>query len=292
MSVNYRRCYEILQLEPGATWEELRKQYKHLVQRYHPDRYHDDPDALKEAEANLLALNTSYRVLEEYYKRNMRLPLGKASPHADWHFQNTTKLKEQEDFQSERRRPIRNLPVSQWAVFAMPASVVLLAIAFLAAYSEGEHEIKTTSSESVAKRDVDANPSESVQAKYFGYGAPRKKVLDIQGKPTSMLKNIWFYGKSRVDFENGHVVGWKQHKNNPLHVRGEAPGGARSSKRLIQLGSTKDDVLGIQGMPLIKTERRWEYGPSFIEFKNGRVVRWHSSVLRPLAVAKSDARKD
>ena len=291
MSTNYRRCYEILQLETSASWEELRKHYKHLVQNCHPDRFQDDPEVLKEAESNLRALNTAYGVLEEYYKRNKRLPFGRDSSHTDWQFQNTSEVMDREEHgQAARRSPMRDIRVSQWVVFAVPASVILLLVGFLVAHSDGED-----GAEPVPVEDAVADVPNPIPQTLFGYGDTRKQVLSIQGQPTSMSENTWFYGKSLVSFENGHVVSWKQHVDYPLRVRGEALGiEARrgGEKRLIQLGDAKDDVLGIQGEPIMKSEQRWEYGPSYVEFSDGRVVRWHSSVLHPLKVGQPDARED
>jgi len=289
MGVNYRRCYKVLQLESGASWEELRKRYKHLVQHCHPDRFQNNPDALIEAEANLREFNAAYSILADYYRRNERLPLGEDSSHTNWEFQNTSELKDREEqFRTARRWAILNFRVSQWAVFAVPASMVLLVVGFLVVHSDDENGVKSASIGDAAILDVPGHPLEPVPQASFGYSDTWKQVLDIQGEPTSMSENIWFYGKSRVNFEHGHVVGWKQHMDNPLRVRGEVPG----MVRLIQIGDTKDDVLDIQGEPLMKSGRRWEYGPSFIEFKGDRVIRWHSSVLRPLAVGQPGARED
>ncbi len=298
MSVNYRRCYEVLQLETGTSWEELRKQYKRLAQHCHPDRYQGDAVALKAAEKKLRELNAAYKILADYHRRYKRLPLGRAAVHADWHFQDTSSLREREEqLRVARRWPFLDLPVSRWMVFALPGSVVLLVIGFLFAHSDGGPE-----DESMGFSVTPAPPPPPVQPvalsghrqpMFFGYGDTWKRVVDVQGEPTMMSGNTWFYGKSRVYFENGHVVGWQQAGETRLLVRGKAPGtGTTEKRRLIRLGHTMEDVLEIQGKPVMKSERRWDYGPSFVEFRDGRVVRWHSSVLRPLAVDVPDARED
>jgi curved DNA-binding protein CbpA len=38
-----RRAYAVLELSPPVTEERLKHQYKALVRRWHPDRYHADP---------------------------------------------------------------------------------------------------------------------------------------------------------------------------------------------------------------------------------------------------------
>lgn len=293
MSVNYRKCYEALQLHPGANWEELRKRYKHLAQHCHPDRFHGDPDALREAEAGLRQLNAAYKILEDYYRRHNRLPLSAVSSHAEWQFQNTSDVKERgEQFQPKHR--VLNFPVSKWLIFAIPAGVVVLAVGLLlAAYSGSDSDEMQKFEVEDAALSMAAADSIPIKRSVFTFGDDWKQVLDVQGDPSEVVGDTWFYGKSQVVFEHGRVVAWSQHDDNPLRVNGEAPRtAARSDGRLIELGDSKEDVLNIQGEPMMKSERRWEYGPSFIEFRDGRVIRWHSSVLRPLAVGKPRARLD
>ncbi len=294
MSVNYRRCYEVLQLDAGASWEELRQQYKHLAQHCHPDRHQGDADALKAAEAALRELNTAYKILADYHKRHKRLPLGSASSRSDWQFQDTSKLREREEqLRVERRWSFLDLPVSRWMVIAFPGGVVLLVTMFLFSHSDNDGDVEAMDfSHELAPSSMRRKRAAHKEQPFFSYGDSWKKVVDVQGEPTAISGNTWFYGKSRIFFEDGHVVGWEHDKRNPLLVRGKVPGSDKDGDHLIHLGDIKKKVLKIQGKPLIMSERRWEYGPSFVEFRDGKVVRWHSSVLRPLAVAQPDARKD
>ena len=63
-------------------------------------------------------------------------------------------------------------------------------------------------------------------------------------------------------------------------------GGVAPTTSTIVLGMGKAQVKAIQGAPLGGHEIRWDYGPSWIDFKCGDVVTdWYSSPLRPLRVA-------
>ena len=63
-------------------------------------------------------------------------------------------------------------------------------------------------------------------------------------------------------------------------------GGVAPAVSTIVLGMGKTQVKAIQGAPLGGHEIRWDYGPSWIDFKCGDVVTdWYSSPLRPLRVA-------
>ncbi len=51
---------------------------------------------------------------------------------------------------------------------------------------------------------------------------------------------------------------------------------------LLARGMTASAVRTLEGTPLIINANRWEYGPSWILFKNDLVTDWYSSPVRPL----------
>lgn len=60
----------------------------------------------------------------------------------------------------------------------------------------------------------------------------------------------------------------------------------------LHIGMDKDSVRGIQGQPFNNHDTRWEYGPSWVEFRCDEVVDWYSSPLHPLRVQHADADED
>ncbi len=59
-------------------------------------------------------------------------------------------------------------------------------------------------------------------------------------------------------------------------------GAALEQTSYIQIGSTKDDVIKVQGMPTEDRGNVWRYGRSELRFAGGRVWQWHSSPGNPL----------
>ncbi len=55
---------------------------------------------------------------------------------------------------------------------------------------------------------------------YFEVGATASEVAAVQGVPTGVKGNVWFYGPSEVHFRNGRVVGWKNSPQRLLKVHG------------------------------------------------------------------------
>ena len=69
--------YEILGVNKTATEDELKKAYRKLAKKYHPDA---NPDNKKEAEAKFKEVNEAYEVLSNPEKRKMYDQFGTADP--------------------------------------------------------------------------------------------------------------------------------------------------------------------------------------------------------------------
>ena len=74
-----RDYYEVLGVSKTATDDELKKAYRKLAKKYHPDANPDNP---KEAEAKFKEVNEAYEVLSDSNKRKMYDQFGTADPSA------------------------------------------------------------------------------------------------------------------------------------------------------------------------------------------------------------------
>jgi outer membrane protein assembly factor BamE (lipoprotein component of BamABCDE complex) len=127
-------------------------------------------------------------------------------------------------------------------------------------------------------------PSANIARKeYFTVGSTKDDVLAIQGTPTEFFEDEFGYGFSKVYFSHGVVHSWHNSRVNPLKVRLLFSANI-ARKEYFTVGSTKDDVLAIQGTPTDVSEDEFGYGFSKVYFSHGVVHTWHNSRVNPLKV--------
>jgi len=62
----------VLAVESSHSWDDIEKQYRQLIQRWHPDRNSDENgDA---AQSKFIEINVAYKNLKEYYRKNGAIP--------------------------------------------------------------------------------------------------------------------------------------------------------------------------------------------------------------------------
>lgn len=77
MAETKRDYYEVLGVQKNATDEELKKAYRQLAKKYHPDA---NPDNKEEAEKKFKEVNEAYEVLSDKQKRSMYDQFGHSGP--------------------------------------------------------------------------------------------------------------------------------------------------------------------------------------------------------------------
>ncbi len=62
-------CYRLLDLDPGATDEEVTSAWRDLTKVWHPDRFEHDRDLQRKAEEKLKAINEAYERILAHRER-------------------------------------------------------------------------------------------------------------------------------------------------------------------------------------------------------------------------------
>jgi len=119
---------------------------------------------------------------------------------------------------------------------------------------------------------------------YFTVDSTKGEVLVVQGPPSSFDKHVFNYGNSKVYFNNGRVTRWDSSPSDPLKIRLLPSQPNMPNKGYFTVGSKKEEVLAVQGMPTGFDDRVFEYGMSKVYFSEGRVTRWDIQADFPLKV--------
>src|SRR2546423_4312294 len=61
--------YRELDLEPGATLDEVKTSYRELALFWHPDRFHDRPSRLPKAHQKMTRINLAYERIRKAFAR-------------------------------------------------------------------------------------------------------------------------------------------------------------------------------------------------------------------------------
>ncbi len=304
MSRELEAALRELGLAPGATPREVERARRALALAWHPDRFHGDPTREREAEERLRRVNAAFRTLAEH---GFPTDVPVASSRPGVAPSGTGKAARDRLV----RRPSRGWRAAWWsAVFGLltfayvtsnesrrPAAASSRGVEFAGPVARalqpprpearprrdarrGDRALGIAGSapppEAPAPWAPPARPSPPPRSPFFTLGASKEEVYAIQGSPRVATEERWSYGYSYVDFDDDRVVGWYDSRAEALRARlvPRRPGAAAP---FFTVGSTKDDVLRVQGSPRRFSDDRWEYGYSFVEFEGDRVVRWYDS---------------
>src|SRR5438874_1403962 len=299
------RYYRVLGLEPGVSLEELKQTHKDLVKVWHPDRFADDPRLQQKAQEKLKEINEAYeQVLSDAFPALRLTPpvadsppavqperrhpqasagAGRYPPGPFGPFQTTPA-----QAPLKRLRLLRNPFRSAAGLGVVGLGALLLTLSFVLTNNDDgrRRDVGGANEASSGERASDKPAGEYLppSGPAFGLGSTKDEVLTIQGTPTSVEGNRWMYELSSIDFSEGKVESYANISRN-LHVR-LRPAGDSAAGRLrgyFTLGSSPDEVLGVQGTPTSVEGRRWRYESSSVDFSEGKVESY-ANVSRNLRV--------
>jgi DnaJ domain len=305
--------YRTLGLRPGASPAAIKAAYRKLAKAWHPDRFADNTEQQYKAMERFKEINHAYEKLrssQPIWQANTTrvrprsgmwmqtalwpvkaaitrylnlhfcsFPLGRRRPGWD-------KL-----LQFMGRRVRACVPV--WSIVLVAFAVLPLLLAWhvlaprrmepVAAKPRQVVSLTTQKQEPPSIAAKGMRPAVSVsKPATFTVGSSKSEVLAVQGMPTSASAHLWEYRGSRVYFRNDRVTHWETWPRSPLKVELRPSVPVDTSRNYFTVGSTKDEVLAIQGTPTAFTDRVWEYGLSRVYFRNGRVTRWEMWPRSPL----------
>ena len=113
---------------------------------------------------------------------------------------------------------------------------------------------------------------------YVTLGLTKDEVMGVMGTPTSSSDGALRYGRSVFYFRKGAVAGWKVDTSLiPLRVKLWPEGHFDPSITSFTVGSSKNEVIAVQGTPTLLTDNKFAYGASEVFFENGKVTGWRNN---------------
>ncbi len=122
-------------------------------------------------------------------------------------------------------------------------------------------------------------------------GSSEEEVLLVQGTPTRVEGDKWFYGFSELVFKNGRLVEYDNYFGSlKIRVLPSVLSEPEPPRNFFTIGSTPDDVLALQGTPTAIHGDRWSFNFAVVIFRDGKVhdVTSSDGTLRFIAPKKTN----
>ena len=229
MNLTYQECCEILNITPTSDIRAIKKQYKRLIQQSHPDKFSENSPEQLEAQKAIRKYNAAYKMISDYQHIHNSLP-----PYSEEEkISKPRKKRPSVVHRSQRKRNVNSQRKQRNSLKRLILIVTIISLFFVLKqfiYTSPKHEstlkpINATIANPVienSKLPIAQNKllgNEPIKQEYFTIGASLGEVILIQGKPTYIDSDIWYYGQSSVTFSNGLVSDWHRHPDDPLHIK-------------------------------------------------------------------------
>ncbi len=245
-SLDYQKCYEILNANNKCSWKQLKKSYRSLIQKWHPDRFINAEEKLI-ATDKLVEINVAYNKLAKHYREHGDLPRVKLYKEPPNIVENSTKSHDWDTATSttqnshKKRQPSKNNIKYKKTDFSsykvLKANITTIAIIFITvivgyqllisidiptdfSYTKQDTEYPEPETTKSINKTIDKELEPVIQREiFFTYGSTIGKVILTQGAPDRIDGDIWYYGKSEIHFSKGKVIKWVRSVTTPLKAR-------------------------------------------------------------------------
>ena len=253
-----------------ATQTEIKDAYRTLAKVWHPDRFPGDEHLRLKAEEKLKEINSAYQLLTTPEDKGAYRPSSRPAPAPEDFHQATAAATEERSY----RRPtgdfvsppfrMRRRTSRKW--LAIPVATLLaggiwMALRYVNPTSWDFWNATTTGGSAASQAGSSA---ETTAKRANGQGSKEKPGANGSA---GLAEKTGAHTRTKVVSSGASLVEYPS--DDPL-----VP--------YFTIGSTKDDVLRVQGTPDKVTGNVFAYGLSEVYFRNGRVDSWHTDPGTPL----------
>jgi curved DNA-binding protein CbpA len=266
-------------LSAGATQPEIKDAYRLLAKVWHPDRFEGDEHLKLKAEEKLKEINSAYQLLTTTADERGYASSSRPASRPDANQRSTaTGPKGQQDHRpgtSNFSRPYRRneraskRPLAIAVVVLVAAGGIWIAQRYV---RPTMWDVGARITSDSAARQADSTDKASAEAATKGAILSGTVDQTSKQKPAAnesagLSEKAEAHPRTNVAPSRASVVVYPS--EDPL-----VP--------YFTVGSTKDDVIRVQGAPKKRTDRVFTYGLSEVYFRNGRVEAWRIDPGSPL----------
>ena len=280
----YTKIYSTLGVFQDDGWETIRNAYKRQIKRWHPDRF-QNLDHRKIAEEKSKEINHAYQKLSDYYQKFGVLPPDHITDHTQTD-DTRPKAAQHQDSPSPEYAYAYSDTSSQPKNRRGYVSVVITGILLAIGYSLWEPEF--FGGQDTHQVDVAEHPGLGAESASPGLDqganetdAPEAISVNNATDQAAVHGSAW---STESTYKKKSPASPSSYKTAFDMESASAP--TSSQPLLIKKGSSKKDVLAVQGPPQRQTDSAWDYGVSRIYFQGDYVSSWHENPMNPLSVAR------
>lgn len=217
--------YSVLEVPPGCGQKQLRKAYRRQAQKWHPDRHQGSAKVQVLAQKKMQDINIAYATLRKVEREVARrsatchqktVPV--ESPRSPAQYNGPEPEPSSNDVWSPHSRQPPASRDSQQGRFLLGLLGALLFGGYgYFHFIESPHSQRYVLVQPMADPDFALAPTSG--ERHIRVGSIPRDVLAIQGMPTSVAGNTWFYQDSEIIFGTSGVVKWRNSSLRPLKVK-------------------------------------------------------------------------
>lgn len=198
--------YRVLGVTPGATPEQLKRAYRRLAKRWHPDLVANDPAARRVAEERMKRLNAAYGALRSPgASRQEGSGPSRGGPQQPPPRREPGDQQKRDGQSAKPSDPPRPGARASARRYRIPTGAVIMAVLALGRINSSGFFDKWVGSVALsgALAQRPASPGSC-----FSVGSTKAEVRAVQGSPDKSSDGTWSYGTSHVYFLFDRVVIW------------------------------------------------------------------------------------
>ncbi|MGA3045178.1 MAG: J domain-containing protein [Terracidiphilus sp.] len=273
------RCtsLRILELEQDASETEVRSSYLTLVKVWHPDRFQNDAKLKEAAEKKLKDINSAY----EFLTLTLQERAEWQSPSHWSEYSPSTESSNEEVVAAKRRTSLRKLiqrlsRVTFWGFKTLLQLALIALMVLFFRYLWIAFDIPAPTTEEATKA-VGTGKDDLMKE----LAEPKRRFKHAVLKDLSKLAPRLFPPSPPALPKTAHTE--PEASSKPIRNAAERPAVQQPDKAesaphkvypYITIGSTKDEVVQLQGPPTASTGDRLVYGRSDVFLKDGSVIGW------------------